>query len=129
MADILIVDDDADASALLGIVLETEGHTVRVAHDGQRGLAEIERRFPALVVLDIEMPVLDGPGMALELRRRGEGREAIPILLSSGHPAIAQVARRIGTPHWLPKPSGIDAILAAVARALTPVARRLPAAA
>jgi CheY-like chemotaxis protein len=119
MGDILIVDDDADMAMTLGELFAQEGHVVRVANDGLAGLAEVDARFPDVVVLDIEMPVLDGPAMAARLLIENVGRERIPVVMVSGFLDLAAVAGRLGTPYCLPKPSPPDAILGMVNRALT----------
>jgi CheY-like chemotaxis protein len=83
-AELLLVDDDADAAEALAEALETEGYRVRMAGDGQKGLARLDEGLPDMVVLDVEMPVLDGPAMALQMFLTDGGREKIPILLCSG---------------------------------------------
>jgi DNA-binding NtrC family response regulator len=118
MADILVVDDDHDLAAALAEVLEDAGHTVRVAHDGWGGLAALDDRLPDLVLLDIEMPSLDGPGMAHQMFVLDVGRDKIPILLVSAFVGLPTVARRIGTPYCAPKPCGLDRLLRLVDRAL-----------
>jgi CheY-like chemotaxis protein len=67
LADVLIADDDADAVEALREVMTLEGHEVRVAYDGGEGLAALATRIPDVVLLDVEMPVLDGPDMANEM--------------------------------------------------------------
>src|SRR5690348_3010999 len=64
MADVLVVDDNLDISELLEALLAEEGHLVRVAHDGEEGLRALDERLSDVVILDVDMPVLDGPGMA-----------------------------------------------------------------
>ena len=58
MADLLLVDDDSDAAQTLSEVLRAEGHAVRIARNGEQGLAELARRLPDAVLLDVEMPCL-----------------------------------------------------------------------
>jgi CheY-like chemotaxis protein len=130
MADLVLVDDDRDMSEVMSTVLELEGHTVRVAHDGQRGLDEIARRRPDLVLLDVEMPVLTGPETADRLFLRDCGDEKIPIVLLSGVLALSEVAALVGTPYFLGKPYSIEAVTMIVRRALaerTPPRPRLSA--
>jgi DNA-binding NtrC family response regulator len=118
MADILVVDDDEDLAAALTDVLVDVGHTVRVADNGWAGLAALDERLPDLVLLDIEMPSLDGPGMAAEMFVHDAGRERIPILLVSAFADLPAVARRIGTPYSAPKPCELGKLLGLVDRAL-----------
>jgi DNA-binding NtrC family response regulator len=118
MADLLVVDDDRDLAAALTDVLVDAGHTVRVAENGWAGVAALNERLPDLVLLDIEMPSLDGPGMANQMFVRDAGRERIPILLVSAFADLPGVARRIGTPYSAPKPCELGKLLDLVDRAL-----------
>lgn len=118
MADILIVEDDADLAATLGDLLGLYGHTTRVAYDGQEALHAVEERKPDVMVLDIEMPVLDGPGTAAALVAEDAGKELIPIILSSGYGDLARVADRVGTPYRIAKPSSVDALAELIERAV-----------
>ena len=123
MADVLMVDDDYDLAAILGDVLTDLGHTVRLAPNGMHGVAALQRGLPDVVLLDIEMPVLDGPGMAYQMFLLDSGMENIPIVLISGYVDLAIIARRVGTPYFAPKPCPLDRILRLLDRAL---AERIP---
>jgi DNA-binding response OmpR family regulator len=112
MADLLIVDDDPDMGELLGEALVHHGHQVRIAHDGVAGLQELAIRQPDAVLLDVEMPALDGPGMAYEMFVRNCGLETIPIILLSGVVDLDRVAARVGTPYFLGKPYALGEVMA-----------------
>lgn len=130
MADILIVDDDDDLGDTLALVLAGLGHDVRVARDGHEGLRALgDRAFPDVVILDIEMPVLDGPGMAIQMFIQNTGRERIPVILISGYVDLRVTAERVGTPYFAPKPCSLDTLLDLLSRALrerTPPSPRAP---
>jgi CheY-like chemotaxis protein len=117
-SDILLVDDDTEATEVLTDVLQAEGYRVRVAHDGREGLARVDEAYPAMVVLDAEMPVLSGPEMALQMFLEDLGREDIPVLLCSGALQLPRIAAQVGTPYYLPKPYELSALLKLVARVL-----------
>lgn len=117
MMDVLVVDDNQDIVECLELMLTVEGHAVRVAYDGRAGLSALHERLPDVLILDVDMPVLDGPGMASQMLVENCGREKIPIVLASAVPELHQIAARIGTPYFLPKPYDISALLALVARA------------
>ena len=119
MADILIVEDDAELAATLAELLGLEGHTTRTAFDGREGLRTMEDHLPDLILLDIEMPVMDGPGMAYAALAADAGRELIPIILSSGYGDLDLVADRVGTPYRIAKPCSLSALTSLVDRALT----------
>lgn len=119
MSKLLVVDDDPDVAEALSSVLEDEGHEVAIAGDGQRGLEQIARSRPDAVLLDVEMPVLDGPSMVARLVARDSGDETIPIVLVSGAGELSQIARRVGTPYFLTKPYSIANLSALLERAVT----------
>jgi DNA-binding response OmpR family regulator len=128
MADLLIVDDDPDLSELLGEALAYHGHQVRFARDGMDGLRELSIRRPDAVLLDVEMPLLDGPGVAWQMFVRNCGLETIPIILLSGVIDLERIAARVGTPYFLGKPYALGAVRALCDRALTERAAPAPAA-
>ncbi len=69
-ARILIVDDSVDAAETLAYLLRHYGYCVRVAHDGAEALGVIEEYKPHGVLLDINMPGLDGAELSKRLRER-----------------------------------------------------------
>jgi DNA-binding NtrC family response regulator len=117
MAQLLLVDDDQDVTAVLTLILQ-EQHTIRIAHNGEAGLRLLNECSPDLILLDVEMPVLDGPSMAYRVFLHDAGRELIPIVLISGVASLERVAERIGTPYYLLKPIDVEPLLELVERAL-----------
>jgi FixJ family two-component response regulator len=73
---------------------------------------------PEAVLLDVEMPRLDGPGMIEEVLRIDAGLEQIPVVLVSGAPNLTTIARRSGTPYFAKKPYELTKLLAVLQRAL-----------
>jgi len=82
--DILIVDDEKSVVEVVSLYLKREGFTVRVAHNGADALAEIRKRLPGLLVLDLMLPEVDG----LEIMRRLQDNPALDV------PVIMLTARR-----------------------------------
>jgi DNA-binding NtrC family response regulator len=119
VADVVLVDDDEDVAWILQQLLELAGHTVRVAHDGEEGLLLLDQRRPDVVILDVEMPLLDGPTMAYRMFVHDCGLEEIPIVLISGVFDLPGVAARVGTPYFTSKPFDAGAMMNLVDRALT----------
>src|SRR6185369_14956901 len=118
MADLLIVEDDADAANALSALLEFEGHVVRTAYNGEEGLQRLEERVPELVLLDIEMPILDGPNMAYRMLLHNLDFEKVPIVLVSGVPNLRSIAAHVGTHYFLPKPFTLERLTSVLERAL-----------
>lgn len=118
MADVLIVDDNEDIAECLKMLLTLEGHRVRLASNGEQGLLALDAGLPDLVILDVDMPLLDGPGMAYRMLIEDFGRESIPIILSSAEPRLSDIAARVGTLYYLEKPFDPAALIRLVTRAL-----------
>ena len=109
---ILVVDDDPHIRAFVEECLRDEGYAVETASNGREALDAVARRRPSLILLDMQMPVLDGPGVARALAEQGI---AVPILvITAGHRA-AQAAEEIGAAGFIPKPFELDDLLAKVA--------------
>lgn len=118
MAEILLVDDDRDLVETMTDLLTCEGYSVRFARNGEAGLAELDAVYPDVIVCDVDMPVLDGPGMAKCVLAHDAGAEKIPFILVSGVPDLGRLARSLGTPYYLAKPYEVDQLLALLERAL-----------
>jgi CheY-like chemotaxis protein len=80
---ILIVDDISDNSFLLQTFLETEGYQVDVADNGHAALEKIEAEPPALILLDMMMPGMNGFEVSRRIRQN-KALPYIPILLITG---------------------------------------------
>lgn len=117
-ARILIVDDDPDLAWILEALLQSLGYTTAVAPDGQAGLHQVDDFHPDIVVSDVEMPLLSGPGLIRRLLVEDCGRERIPVILVSGVADLAGLAAACGTPYFLEKPVTLDDLQATVGRAL-----------
>ncbi|MGH7135520.1 MAG: response regulator [Pirellulales bacterium] len=66
---ILVVDDNRDAADVLGMLLETLGHSVHTAHDGALALEQVAALHPDLIFLDLGMPLIDGYEVARRVRQ------------------------------------------------------------
>jgi DNA-binding NtrC family response regulator len=126
VADLLVVDDDADVADMLADVLRDEGHVVRTARDGRQGLVRLAERLPDAVLLDVEMPLLTGPQMAVKMFLNDCGQEKIPVILQSGVRDLDAAAALVHTPYFLSKPFAIDDMLCILARALVERVPPLP---
>jgi DNA-binding response OmpR family regulator len=112
---ILVVDDEADLAAILANRLRRAGYAVSVAADGLEALEMIRREPPALVLLDIRMPRLDG----LETLRRIRGESAtarLPVIVMTANADPADRARALecGADECLAKPFETAEMLARI---------------
>ena len=102
---ILVVDDDAKIVRLVRTYLEREGFMVVTAADGPAALDAIERHPPALVVLDLMLPELDGRAVIRAVRRDDEVAATPILILSARGSTIDRIAGlEDGADDYLPKP-------------------------
>jgi len=116
---ILVVDDHPDSVDSLSRLLEAHGHETARAYDGRQAV-EVCRQFePDVVILDLDMPVLDGYGSARAIRLAPSPR--IPVLVAltalSGH-ETRRLAFDAGFDAHVAKPARIDALLALIDKLL-----------
>jgi two-component system KDP operon response regulator KdpE len=122
---VLVVDDEPQIRRALERALVARDYTVEVASDGREALALAQTFRPDLIVLDINLPKLDGLSVTREIRTRSE----VPILILSVREDETDkvAALDLGADDYLSKPFGIDELLARVRallrRATPPEAR------
>ena len=115
---ILLVEDNADASATLADILAAEGHDVVCAGDGRTGLARALAERWDVIVCDIGLPELDGLELMQALRAQQEGARPYAIALTGyGQPDDEARGFAAGFDRYLVKPVGAAALLAVVADA------------
>jgi two-component system KDP operon response regulator KdpE len=117
METVLVVDDDEHVLRLVDRVLTRAGYEVQSARDGAEALRLAEARRPDLIVLDLKMPVMDGPTFRQEqLRRPALAR--VPVLVLSGRPNDDHIAELLGVPR-ISKPFEMHDLLSTVRRLCT----------
>jgi two-component system, OmpR family, response regulator MprA len=107
---ILVVDDDAGIRETITTILEDEGYRVVQARDGLEALDQVAATQPALILLDIGMPRLDGFGFAEELGRRGLRAGRAVLVLTANNRAQASAAH-IGADGYIEKPFSLDTLI------------------
>jgi signal transduction histidine kinase len=110
---VLIVDDNEDAADSLGILLEPFASKVRIARSGREALSIFEEFNPAIVLLDIGMPDMDGYEVARAIRRRYAGRHPVLVAFTGwGQETDRNRAREAGFDHHLVKPADLGTLKA-----------------
>ena len=99
---ILVVDDDRKIVALVRAYLEREGFRVIVAYDGREALRKARTEDPALIVLDLMLPEVDGFVVMRLLRAEGD----VPVLMLSARSSLPEriIGLEKGADDYLPKP-------------------------
>jgi diguanylate cyclase (GGDEF)-like protein/PAS domain S-box-containing protein len=102
---VLVVDDDATMRLLVGEALAPDGLEVIEAPDGEAALACLRRRVPALVLLDVQMPGLDGFSVCEEMRRHPAAAD-VPIVMMTGLDDVESIrhAYEVGATDFVTKP-------------------------
>ena len=108
---VLVVDDDPDVRGILGMLLVRDGYEVVTAIDGAAALEHVMDERIALVVLDLQMPRLDGDQFRRVYQERGGHA---PILLVTAAEVSPADLERLGVSAYVPKPFDIEVLLAKV---------------
>src|SRR5437868_3583695 len=94
MAAVLVIDDDPQYRRMVRAMLESSGHDVRSANDGNDGIESFTERRPDLVITDMIMPELDGIETIRVLR---DLDPSVPIIaISGGSGSVLMIARSAG---------------------------------
>jgi PAS domain S-box-containing protein len=108
---VLVVDDNKDSAASMGMLLKFLGTDVQVAYDGATALSTIENYRPDVVLLDIGMPGMDGFEVARQVRQRAEWDNIMLIALTGwGQAEDRHRTQTAGFDHHLVKPADITAL-------------------
>jgi DNA-binding response OmpR family regulator len=113
---VLVIDDDIDIRTLLELVFEQAGFAVITAANGEEGLRAARLARPAVIVLDLMMPVMDG----FEFRRRQRGDPAlcgIPLVVTSACHNLQRRTSALDAMAVFEKPLDLDALVETVIEA------------
>lgn len=116
MPKILLVDDEVSLVRLMKLYLEKSGFQAVAAYDGEQALIQFERETPDLIVLDLNLPELDG----LEVARRIRQRSNVPIIMLTARAEEADrvVGLELGADDYVVKPFSYRELVARVRAAL-----------
>jgi len=109
---VLVVDDDFDLLEMVQTLLEIGGYRVVTAMEGGEALQRVAEEMPAVILLDMKMPGMDGWEFAREFRDRYDHQAPI-VVLTAAEDAAGRAAE-IGAEGYLGKPFDIDDLLRTV---------------
>ncbi len=113
---ILVVDDEESIHLLYREELEEEGYEVISAMTGEEGLKLFQKEKPDLVILDINMPGMDGIEV---LRQMKQMKPDVPVILSSAYPEYKQDLASWASDDYIVKSFNLDELKNSVKRHLT----------
>ena len=122
---ILVVDDDLNICELLRLYLEKEGYTPVFAHDGRAAIEAFQEHNPALILLDIMLPGLDGWQVCREIRKSS----AVPIIMltAKGEVFDKVLGLELGADDYVTKPFDAKEVIARMKAVLRRAAEATPA--
>ena len=111
--NVLVVDDDPDIRQIVSWALEDEGYAVQTATNGRDALEAVRRQSPDAIVLDLNMPVMDGWSF-IHAHRADPTCSDVPIILMSAGQRIAQ-AQDLGAAAFVTKPFDVGVLVGTIA--------------
>ena len=113
---VLLIEDDTASAQALSEVLELEGYEVRAVRNGADAIDVMHTFTPDAVVVDLQLPVMDGRSF-IELYRR-RVRPAASIIVMSGRSDGRAIAQSVGAEGYVAKPVEVDDLLRALSLSL-----------
>ncbi len=120
MSGVLVVDDDAAIVEMVSEALALDGIPHRTAADGRQALAAVAAERPAVILLDMNMPVMDGMAFCRALDD-GPGRDGSAVVVMTASTRAGHYRATCAADDVLGKPFSLDALYAVVERHLQPL--------
>jgi CheY-like chemotaxis protein len=121
---VLVVEDDRGVCDLLKMSLGDAGYRIKTAPNGELALGETAAEDPAVILLDLYMPVMDGAEFLRHYRARPEARAKVIVI--SGVTNADRLAKQVVADEFIGKPFDIDVLQGTVRRFLQPDAMVSP---
>ena len=115
---ILVIDDDPTTVTLVKRCLEFNGYTILSASDGEEGLMLMRHTKPDLIILDVQMPKMNGYAFILEIKNSGEQFKDIPIIVQTAKDGMSELFKVEGVKDYILKPFNHDLLLTCVRKYL-----------
>ncbi len=117
---VLLVDDSPQVRKLLKVILEREKFEVIEAENGQLGLAKVQESFPAIVLCDISMPVMNGEEFLQQMKSGAETKE-IPVIMLTGDATTENEVKllKLGASDFMSKRTSPEILISRVKKAIS----------
>jgi DNA-binding NtrC family response regulator len=114
---ILVVDDEVEIRSLLAAVLQNKGYEVVTAEDGAAALQAVPRERPAVILMDLSMPRMNGMDALPEIKRLDA---EVPVIICTAHADLATAVRamKLGAYDYLTKPFDVELLILTLERAV-----------
>jgi CheY-like chemotaxis protein len=101
-ATILILEDDPILQEAYQVLLESEGHNIVLANNGEEGFVALEKHNPDLILLDLLMPIMDGMTFLKKLRKNGD-KTTVVVLTNYDQDQQIEEAQTLGAHRYIVK--------------------------
>ncbi len=107
---ILVIDDDPTLSKLVQPFLQAHGYDVAVCFDGEEGIAHLTKEKPDLIILDVQMPKMNGYTFIFEMKKIAHAKN-VPIIVLTAKEGMAEIFKVEGVKEYLTKPFQTEKLL------------------
>jgi DNA-binding response OmpR family regulator len=121
MAHVLVVDDEPEIVKLVAKFLESRGHRVTIARDGQEALDAVAAEKPDVLVIDLNLPKVDGFEVTKRLKNAPATRDLPIVMMTAAFPTVEEADRglSLGADEYVVKPFLRDVLVHNVERLLS----------
>ena len=110
---ILVIDDDPALTRMVDSYFTSHGYEVIVAFDGDEGLEKIKADVPDLIILDVQMPKMNGYTFVHEMKKIPQS-ENIPIIVLTAKQGMAEIFKVEGVKDYITKPFAMEKLLESI---------------
>ena len=107
---ILVIDDDPTLIKMVQPFLESHGFSVAAAMNGEEGIEKLKSDRPDLIILDVQMPKMNGYTFIFEMKKIG-GARSIPIIVLTAKEGMAEIFKVEGVREYITKPFKPEVLL------------------
>ena len=119
MKRILVVEDNETNMYLVGFILKNNGYEVIEANTGQKGIELSQKENPDLIIMDIQLPDIDGHEVTMKIREMETGKD-VPIIAFTSYAMVGDKEKAIeaGCTGYIEKPINIEVFMAEIKKHL-----------